>query len=287
MPFYNCYGCETVRNVYFRPDTKTQKWVLTQEGLYNKASEQYVVYSVPIHFNKRYLIHIENMAGTTLKSVIYDEEGGFVTDTDTQEFVSIVESNGGTDPLHVGGTRFEDPIEYQVFLQDQPYPSYAYGFRTNLRLFIQVPKGKESTLVVTETDGVYTPMYSSEGVSIQVNAEDIEGCPSPIQNNVMFSQPELTKINTGSQYAFSDTLIQYLLLNAIDKEDRIEGNVERVQEALYGAVGEKESGQFSDSLRAALFNKYMLSGMTKYDINGFVDKSVENYLRKKTAYKGW
>ena len=120
-----------------------------------------------------------------------------------------------------------------------------------------------------------------------MNSESVDGSPAFVQNETMFSQTMLTKINTGRQYAFSDTLIQYLLLNVIDKEDRIEDNVGRVQKALYGVVSEEEYGQWKDNIRSALFNKYMTSGMTKYDINGFVDKSIENYLRKKTEYTGW
>ena len=52
-------------------------------------------------------------------------------------------------------------------------------------------------------------------------------------------------------------------------------------------VLETEYGQWKDKMRATLFNKYMQSGMPKYDISGNVDKRVENYLTRKTSYTGW
>lgn len=92
-------------------------------------------------------------------------------------------------------------------------------------------------------------------------------------------------MNTGVQYPFSDRLIEYLLLNVIDSADKIVDNTGRVQEALYVKVPENEYGTFSTNLRAALFNRFMENGINRYDSNGFVDKDLEEYLRRKTNYE--
>lgn len=90
-------------------------------------------------------------------------------------------------------------------------------------------------------------------------------------------------MNTGEQYAYTDTLIQYLLRNVVCKDDEIANNVGRVQKA----VGHEITDQWSDNLRVKLFNNQMEKGLGRLDIDGNVTKNVESMLRKEYSYKDY
>lgn len=274
MPYYNCYGYETVDNVK-----------LTEYGIEEMENTDKVVYSIPICFNRKYLIHIDKLSQIVIKAVFADEESGLIKNAG--QIWSIVESTKSSSPRFFGGRTFKDPIEYVVNIQDQSDQNLYYGQRTNLRLFIQVDKGIESTLSVIETDHRFIPMLSSadkKPVLITVNAEEFVTASDKEQNASAFSQSMLTLMNTKEQYAYTDTLIQYLLLNVIDKEDGIFGNVERVQKAInYG----EDSDVWTANLRAVLFNSQMKKGLGRLDIDGNVTKNLESMLRSQYSYKDY
>lgn len=100
------------------------------------------------------------------------------------------------------------------------------------------------------------------------------------KNQFMTSDLSLLELGSTDTFAFSDRLVEYLLLNVVDSSETIDNNITRVQNIL------KLNNRFdvipsvwSDLLRCSLFKKYMESNLyKKVDINGFVDKDVENLL---------
>ena len=90
-------------------------------------------------------------------------------------------------------------------------------------------------------------------------------------------------MNNKSIYAFSDRLVEYLLLNAIDYQEEIDKNIVRVQrKADILANTAVQEGVFDKATRMRLFVKYMTkhSDMA-YDINGFVDKDMEKFIMEE------
>lgn len=122
MPYYNCYGYETLSGLH-----------IGEKGIVEQNNPNKVVYSVPICWNRRYLIHIDKLSGIALKAVLADDEGGLLK---SSTLPVIVESNGSSEPIFTGGRTFNDPIEYRVLIQNQSDKNLMYGNRNNLRLLI-------------------------------------------------------------------------------------------------------------------------------------------------------
>ena len=88
-------------------------------------------------------------------------------------------------------------------------------------------------------------------------------------------------MNNKSIYAFSDRLIEYLLLNVIDYQDDIDANVIRTQvQANIDKLHQIQRGVFDKNTRMLLYKKYIDAHRPDkcYDINGFVDKDMEKFL---------
>ena len=97
-------------------------------------------------------------------------------------------------------------------------------------------------------------------------------------------------MNDGYIYAFSDTLLQYLLLNVITNHDEIDYNIARIQEYLSSIECRNANkvqyktfykpGIWGDDLRDFIFDLVMTSDNlpVKLDKNGFVDRQTETII---------
>lgn len=104
---------------------------------------------------------------------------------------------------------------------------------------------------------------------------------SNVKNKFLLSDLSLLEINTESVYAFSDRLIEYLLLNVVDSEDSIDNNTIKLQN-IFELFNRKDiaPGVWTNRLRYLIYKDYMLSENSKIDINGFVDKDIEKMVLK-------
>ena len=85
-------------------------------------------------------------------------------------------------------------------------------------------------------------------------------------------------INDNNIYAFSDRLIEYLLLNVITKQDELSKNILNTQLALRQYdTKDLQPGTYTNTLRYNLFDNYIGD---KYDITGWLDKDLEKYYMK-------
>ena len=104
--------------------------------------------------------------------------------------------------------------------------------------------------------------------------------------------PSLTRKIKDSTYAFSDRLIEYLLLNVIDNKDGIYQNIDRIQKYASSTINKEfndsiytESyvkGEWDNKLRKYLYNlttKNIKTPIT-VDISGYVDKDVETIITR-------
>ena len=92
-----------------------------------------------------------------------------------------------------------------------------------------------------------------------LNGEDIESLGDKEVNKILLSKLSLLMINTKNVYAFSDRLIEYLLLNVIDYQDEISKNTLRAQ--TYMNLLTKtgiQPGVFDVKTRYYLFKKYLV-----------------------------
>lgn len=100
-------------------------------------------------------------------------------------------------------------------------------------------------------------------------------------NNFMHTDLSLLKMGTASMYAFSNRLIEYLLLNVVDSEDTIDENTIKAQEIfnLFNRVDVMPS-VWSNILRFSIYRKFLEENKDVSDVNGFIDKDVEKMLIK-------
>lgn len=124
-------------------------------------------------------------------------------------------------------------------------------------------------------------MFDSESTSaFDAYVDVFEDSNFENKNRFMLSNLSLLELGATDTFAFSNRLIEYLLLNVVDTVETIDNNVTKVQNIL------KLNNRFdvipsvwSDLLRCSLYKKYIKSELPKkIDINGFVDKDVENLL---------
>lgn len=285
MPFYNCFSHKYIDNLNIVAGTKE---VDNLEDIYFKPpyyklepNNKYKTYIVPIKFNKKYTIAIDSTKEVRFKSIVYDgfnmvrsPNGGYITDELTDRSVIMT------------STSFNKPFLYEI----SNYDANIQQHEKNLNLVIQISKDVTSSIVVLEGD------YTDPSYKIY-NHENIDDLSYVQADNLFLSKLQLLLINDRNSYAFSDRLIEYLLINAITQQDEISENIARVQTYIsdssksnnYVKVGRYEYqpykkaetlGVWDARLRAALYEIYMFNGSYKYDINGYVDKNVEKLITK-------
>ena len=269
MPLYNC-------NI----DLRIRGWKVTDDGVVE--SPQSTVLLVPIKFNKTYTIR-GNCALPVKASVVFYSDK-IIKDNRGQEYLhkhiaEAVKSIGCLDP--------NIPVTYivksdQCKSAEHPYSEMIEQER-NLCLAIDCGNADSSSIVVLEGD------YSSAS-STCVDISAIQsGALSSAELNSMFSSNLQLLTHQGNEYMpFSDTLIQYLLRNAVDNRDNICSNIITAENAV--DHHSEKPGVWDLKLRYMLYNRYQKAcskhSLDNTDCLGYVDKNVENAIRKGMLKRG-
>lgn len=109
--------------------------------------------------------------------------------------------------------------------------------------------------------------------------------------------PKLLNYNTGISYAFSDRLVEYLSSNVINSEDKIAGNIRRIQQVMevrdfqfsrydkqwntYGSWHSTLSEAIARFLQSVDYQSW-----SKFDQDGNVNRDVEYLLSRFGGYNG-
>lgn len=256
MPFYNCYNYEYSTTFHF-----------DKGSLVDGKNDFYTVYLIPIKFNRTYTIAIDCPTIITYSAVLYGELGLIPNNGNTSDkYLTSLLGDG----IHtVTIPRFNQPFTYRIGTADKN----LYEHEKYLYLAIQVPSTNKSSVVVLEGDYSYTGTY-------EINAEYLNTLTTKTANKIMLSDLSLLRINDGNIYAFSDRLLEYLLLNVVDSDDEISNNVYRTQQKLgLDNRGDTTNGVWDRKMRYKIYRTYMTDPLLEpIDINGFVDKDVESYI---------
>ena len=168
------------------------------------------------------------------------------------------------------------------------------SFESNLQIYssLPIPIGTEVTV------SWYNPEDASH--------EEIDVTNSIMENDTLLDDMLLSKLtllqyNDEKNYPFADRLIEYLTLNVIDSADEISDNVKRVQDVFgsYDAITDEVKkeylynynrlqrirgipyGAWSNYLRTMIYiNTRNDKTLTHLDMNGYVDKTVESFVRR-------
>jgi len=305
MPLYNCFGGEYIDGIYFEKPTDTEKTgnsKLEDFGITRTSVDSgYKILSVPIKFGREYTIAIDSDCGIETIPVIYSQTGIIEDRT-----IKLLQVNSGA--CH----KF-DRCSFQgrdVMVSALTYVDSTSGgtgteaeflgqYEKFLRLLIKVPSSNKSSVVVFE--GNCANIINTNTRNINIHKSLVPASNNPDDKNVievpqnlvgMITTPKMNFFNDGNIYAFSDTLIQYLLLGVICGVDPINENIIRVQEYISSNEFRKANGSvytkpyrrgvWDDNIQDFILNTILNTRylITKLDKNGLVDRETEEIITR-------
>lgn len=325
MSMYNCFNGVYIDDVDFDNNYTAQSIEDSLEsfGIKNAQKAQgYKVLSVPIKFGKSYHLAVDCDCQVETIPVIYDNSGlsvqptkvllyRFATELGEKSVGRYIKFNSG----HFQKMDIEIPAmsyaDINAGASEDRKPQYLGQYERFLRLLIKIPESNTSSVVVLEDgDSVFTTRLVSSYVKNPfgklvntymdqlitnsiVNEEEIEG-KDPMPAQLAYSStPKLTFFNDGHIYAFSDTLLQYLLLNVISNMDDIDDNIIRVQKYIQSSdfnkanngrhyTGRMQTGVWDDGMKDFIFKTVMESKYlpVKLDKFGYVDAETESIIMR-------
>ena len=238
--------------------------------------------------------------------------------------------------MNIPSAKFTEPFTYSIKLatagsgiqQFEKKLADLYSRHNDLYMMIQLPKNTTSSIVVLEGDYTSTATDITQGnflhsgkdgvinlkdyiLSSDEDKESYEEFKQLVSSGrivpeayvppaccVKFPKPELSLLyyNTGVSYAFSDRLVEYLLLNVVYKRETISTNISRVQSSigkLYDSYSKKllnrnaSYGVWDKDLQNYVYN--LLQENTgkvfmPFDHDGNINKDIEELLSQKGAY---
>lgn len=256
MPFYNCYTGEYVTDINIDSTTKT----IIQSNPNLKGKK---VISIPVKFGETYSIFIGCSTEINIMCGFYGNKG-YISPTQTPSVTINTENNCKTFRY----TSFRDGFTYTT-----PKPEkLTYPYTRVFKMFIQLPLGIDSSIVVLEGDYVTKSK----------------------QDQTLLSDLSLTQMSSNVSYAFSNRLIEYLTYNVITSEETINQNILRIQQYANSITNAKlnhtepfdlstsTKGVWDIKLQKYLFNLAKESNyiQNKLDLTGYVDKDVEQVITR-------
>ena len=199
LPYYNCFNYVMLENLSLNATTPNN-YVL-------KSSTDKKLIAIPVKFGRSYTIAIDSDTPVELRSIIYKNGVGNVY----KDYVAgTYYSDDINDYEFLPSTYFTKP-----FLKRIPLPDTAqlYNQEKNLYLTIQVSADNNSSIVVLEGD--YTDSWNPTVLKTTIGVKEL----TPEYRNL-----SLLHFNTRTSFAFSDRLIEYLLLNIINPTETIADN---------------------------------------------------------------
>ena len=286
MQYYNCWDgrySDTIRFQLINGSIDINQKNTINDGLKTLL--------IPIKFNKKYTIYINSNTPVTLLPVYYDGIN-IRTDPNITNINSYVKSLNCsmTQPLIFNGVN-SNSISSSDNLNLHAHEMY-------LTLLIQLAESNSSHIVVLEGE------YKTKLITIMnddttklnrlpetVFGDTLDNIADNDLDSSFRSVPSLIHTVSNKNYAFSNRLIEYLLLNVITKDESINNNIERIQKyaSSYKCL-ENNKVRFDDRNSSPdIWDKYLrkfnydlstqfyLSPLV-FDINGYVDKDTESIL---------
>lgn len=256
MPFYNCYSGISIP--YLTTELEGTKY----SASISRNETSYKQVAIPVKFDHTYTIALESEAPVLLGTVIYNKNVGIIapsSEADTFSSYSFLPSASFSKPF----------LEYIP----KATTNAIYGQERNLYLIIRLPKTHATGIVVLEGD--YTDSWTR--VSAETNKS------SDIQPKDMLFNLSLLHMLSARSFAFSDRLVEYLLLNVIHKDEQLDGNIKYAQDLVYTNRDKEIPGIYGvwndniridiDSICRNASNKVLLR-----DMDGYLNKDVEKLL---------
>ena len=264
MPFYNCFSGHY-----------TDAFHVLNGKIVTGVNSLYKVALFPVKFNTEYTICIDCNDTATITPFILNNETSIISIY--QGSLEDLSKYLTPQSKMIGNTSFKVPFKYSVNTSQLPDLLQIPLQRNEKHLYlaIQLPATNDSSILILEGD--YTKLETNEiidPVALQILEEKEI-------NKIYLSPLSLMYFNDGNSYAFSDRLMEYLLLNAVTSQETIDNNITLFESVSYPV--KSIPGVWDDSIRYDAFKYYKNNykddlRLRFIDINGFIDKDVERLL---------
>lgn len=289
MSMYNCFNNQLPNNINFNI-TNGDNII----SIFNSEDAGYKLYAVPIRCFNNYTIGIDCANTIELAAGLYNGRLIKLHDKFTQEMYNKTYQK-------IAGTSLKRPFLYtkvnnlfQGNLGDtEEYYNQSFNQEINLKLFIKVPANCDCSLVVLEGDFTKTGalMFNEESDSYPIARVSNTPLIVPIEswNKNLKNYPtklQLLNITSSISYPFADKLVEYLTKFAVDKNENINQNIEKIQDILLEKTANNDLkynydifagyGIWDASIRNSLYT-YITSTdaiNSYFDILGYADKDV-------------
>ena len=272
MQMYNCFSWDIPRNVSslgvsLRGGRRTE---------FSSSDPACVLCMFPARFGKKYTIAVDWHGTIELCACIYDSN----TIVDEDKAGSLASRTYA----RFSGMSFRSPVIYEGL-------SNMTGDDSRLKLFVKVPVGCRSSIVVLEGDFRDSAKTYNDGISMRKSRTAIAFDAGALGNRaegdsvVYSSKSQLLSVNDGGRNLLADRLVEYLSGNVVSPLDEVVRNIEKlhrkmVVEGKYPRLDFGYPGVWSDSYRKAMWQFANDSGIidSSYDVLGYMDKDVERAM---------
>lgn len=266
MGMYNCFDYEIFQDVYIGYNSINNEY-----NLINGKDSTKKILAIPIKFNKKYTVAIQSDKQLFVAPILKLPNN----------FEFFDSSNDNLKITQINKSSFYSPFEISFDLNETQGDLYKY--EQYLYMIIQIDSNNNSSVVVLED--------VNQGFNI-ISVDEQSNFESSINQ---IYKPKLLQINDGISYAYSNTIIQYLLHNVIDNIDNTPGNITYVKN-LMGV--ENKSNYWENTLKYSAFLKYLLNLKQEQktdeygyiiqnlnelkkdceDVTGYIDTQIEKWL---------
>ena len=301
MGMYNCFSYEIFNDIHIA-------WTGDRYSVVSGPDTAKKVLAVPIRFNTTYTVALRSDQTVLIAPVLKLPTG--------KKALYVYESENSKveySPLIVPGCKFGNPFTFRVNINE--YDGDVFKDEKYLYAIIQVNSKNDSSLVVLEGEYAVSKEYSgtmeTEGdpvawsYRINTYAPGVESPKLfsnyytyiddehvvhdlPVIKHSFTYRPELLRFNDGTSYAYSNTVIQYLLRNVITNREVVEGNISYVKDLLNW---DDLVDYWDDKIKYEAFLQYITGTAFSSkkpsdkklrrecgDVTGFIDKQIEQYL---------
>lgn len=289
MPFYNCFCNQFTSGIRLFTElmTNSEGSVVSKTSVKVLPSSQFKIALVPVKLNQKYTIAIDSQSNVYIAPIFLNgnvlvEYSSSSSSTDLTEMINQEKY------FHIkqyNELSYNNPILYEfnlisMFQEDETQLRLFKSYERYLYLLIQLPATNDSSIVVLEGD------YTDNNTQHIFSADNINVMSQNEKNYLMLSRLSLLQFNCRIQVPYSNRLLEYLTQNVITNQDTFWKDISKVQEYVDpNKLYTPYPGIWDDSLRVSCFNKSMKSPIVrKLDLNGFVDKDVENMFMRGRVY---
>lgn len=274
MPFYNCFAGDYISGIR-----------ITDSSVENSPNSTYRTAIIPIKFNKIYTIAVDCSSEVRIAPAVISNNN-LVTTVIGSTVFNLTEMVSKENIKSFANLSYKSPVCYSVTNSNEDPLSgtslrtlnFISAYENQLYMLIQLPQDNFSSICVLEGD--YTQLQCQR----IINIVDENKISSEAINSAFLGELSLLQLSDSHNYAFANRLIEYLLWNVICSRDQIDQNIARVQDSINYTIFTPNSikGVWDLNLRKTLYDLYLnQQDYEILDINGFVDKDIERYLRRR------